>query len=111
MFFGGDTTSREAFEVGAPTITYPGKTIGQRWTQAYYRVMGIVEFIAKDASDYVRIAVDLANKDEASKKELRDHILSLAHEKLYRVDSHIKWAEAIIEMAEKPRHWHWKGGC
>lgn len=109
VFFGGDTTSREAFEVGSPIITYPGKTIGQRWTQAYYQVMGIVEFIAKDASDYVRIAVDVANKDEASKKELRDRIISLAHEKLYRVDSHEKWAEAIIEMAEKPRHWHWKG--
>ena len=41
VFFGGDTTTREAFEVGAPVVTLPGKTIGQRWTQAYYAVMGI----------------------------------------------------------------------
>merc|ERR1712151_99741 len=34
VYFGGDTTTREAFEVGAPIVTYPGKTIGQRWTQA-----------------------------------------------------------------------------
>lgn len=108
VYFGGDTTTREAFEVGAPIVTFPGRTIGQRWTRAYYRVMGIVDFIANDPNDYVRIAVDVARMDDASKKELRNRIKSSAHEKLYRVDLHEKWANAIIEMAEKPRHWHWK---
>lgn len=108
VYFGGDTTTREAFEVGAPVITLPGRTIGQRWTQAYYRVMGISDFIAKDPNDYVRIAVDAAKMDNLSKKELRKRIMASAQEKLYRVDTHESWADAIIEMAEKPRHWHWK---
>jgi len=108
VFFGGDTTTREAFEVGAPIVTYPGRTIGQRWTQAYYQVIGITDLIAKDPNDYVKIAVEVANMNQTSKKELRDRIMTSAQEKLYRVDTHEKWAEAIIEMAEKPRHWHWK---
>ena len=29
-FFGGDTTTREAFEVGAPVITLPHKYLGTR---------------------------------------------------------------------------------
>ena len=33
--FGGDTTTREAFEAGAPIVTLPGKHLGERWTQAY----------------------------------------------------------------------------
>ena len=109
VFFGGDTTTREALEVGAPVITYPGKTIGQRWTQAYYRTMGMLDFIAKDADEYVKIAVDVANLEDGDKMELRNRIRSLAQEKLYRVDSSEKWAEAIIDMAERPRYWHWRG--
>jgi len=109
VFFGGDTTTREALEVGAPVITYPGKTIGQRWTQAYYRTMGMLDFIAKDADDYVKIAVDVANLEDGDQMELRNRIRSLAQEKLYRVDSSEKWAEAIIDMAERPRYWHWRG--
>lgn len=57
VYFGGDTTSREAFETGAPVITLPHKTIGQRWTQAYYRVMGIEDYIATSPDHYVELAV------------------------------------------------------
>ena len=35
FFFGGDTTTREAFEIGVPIITLPHKYLGSRWTQAY----------------------------------------------------------------------------
>ena len=36
FFFGGDTTSREAFETGAIVVTLPSPYLGGRWTQAYY---------------------------------------------------------------------------
>ena len=46
IYFGGDTTTREAFEAGAPVITIPGDYLGERWTQAYYKRMGILDYIA-----------------------------------------------------------------
>ena len=109
VYFGGDTTTREAFETGAPVITLPHKTIGQRWTQAYYRVMGIFDFIAKDPGEYVNIAVKVANMDVEEKAELRRRIKKSAHDKLYRGrDSFPQWSEALIDMATRPRRWHWQ---
>merc|ERR1712187_908300 len=60
VYFGGDTTTREAFEVGAPIVTLPHKTIGQRWTQAYYKIIGVEDLIAFSAAEYVRLAVSIA---------------------------------------------------
>ena len=109
FYFGGDTTTREAFEVGAPVITLPHKTIGQRWTQAYYKRMGITDFIAKDPDDYARIAVQVGNRSKSDKKRLRKRIKDAAHSKLFRShEGYPEWAAALIGMATRPRRWHWK---
>ena len=59
-FFGGDTTTREAFEIGTPIVTLPHKYLGNRWTYAYYKLMGINDMIAKSPDNYVDIAVHIA---------------------------------------------------
>ena len=109
FYFGGDTTTREAFEVGAPVITLPHKTIGQRWTQAYYHRMGMTDLIARDRNHYAEIAVEVANRSPDEKKALRQRIVALAHEKLFRSDEgYPEWAKALIDIARRPRRWHWK---
>lgn len=108
VYFGGDTTTREAFEVGAPIVTLPGKTLGQRWTQAYYRVLGILDFIAKDPTDYVRIAVRVANSSAAEKQAIRESIKNAATTKLFGNRGAAKlWADAIIDVARRPKYFYW----
>ena len=106
VFFGGDTTTREAFEVGAPVVTLPGKTIGQRWTQAYYAVMGISDFIAKSTDEYVKIAVREANASSKQKEKTRTRIKAAVHNKLFRESNAPKlWADSIIDVARRPTRW------
>jgi protein O-GlcNAc transferase len=59
LHFNGMNTSLEAFSVGTPIVTLPGRLQRGRHTQAMYRKMGILDCIAKDAEDYVGIAVRL----------------------------------------------------
>ena len=109
VYFGGDTTTREAFEVGAPIVTLPGKALGQRWTQAYYKVMGITKLIAKDTVDYVRIAIEIANSSDTKKKELRASIKKAVHEKLYDNTKAAKlWADTILSVAYEPKRVQWR---
>jgi len=106
VYFGGDTTSREAFETGAPIITLPHKTIGQRWTQAYYRMMGITEFIASNPDHYVKLAVSTATTNS---QEIRKRIMKSAHEKLYHVESGVShWVKTLMDIATRPRRFRWK---
>ena len=108
FFFGGDTTSREAFETGAPIITLPHKTIGQRWTQAYYKMMGIDDYIARDTNHYAHLAVGAATLNPAAKTKVRERIKRLAHENLFRCkDGVFYWADMFIEVATRPRRWRW----
>jgi predicted O-linked N-acetylglucosamine transferase (SPINDLY family) len=66
VHFNGMNTSLEAFSVGTPIVTLPGRLQRGRHTQAMYRKMEILECIAKDAEDYVEIAVRLGcNQDFA----------------------------------------------
>jgi predicted O-linked N-acetylglucosamine transferase (SPINDLY family) len=108
VYFGGDTTTREAFEVGSPVITLPGKTIGQRWTQAYYRVMGIKDFIARTVDEYVQIAVKAANASDKQKSNTRARIKKALHKKLFKnADAPRLWGDAIMSALQKPKRWHW----
>jgi len=108
FYFGGDTTSREAFETGAPIITLPHKTIGQRWTQAYYEMMGIDDYIARDTNHYAHLAVGAATLNPDAKIKVRERIKRLAHENLFRcTDGVISWADMFVEVATRPRRWRW----
>jgi predicted O-linked N-acetylglucosamine transferase (SPINDLY family) len=108
VYFGGDTTTREAFEVGAPIITLPGKILGQRWTQAYYKVLGITDFIATSVDDYVQKAVTHANSSGSKKASTRARIVKAAQKKLFGDTKAPKlWADAIFEAMMRPTRWHY----
>jgi protein O-GlcNAc transferase len=59
LHFNGMNSSLEAFSVGTPIVTLPGRMQRGRHTQAMYRKMGILDCIANGAADYVDIAVRL----------------------------------------------------
>jgi len=59
--FTGGLTSCEALWMGVPVITWPQSRVVSRQTYAFLSAIGLPELAAKDADDYVRIAVELAN--------------------------------------------------
>ncbi len=61
FYFGGGNSSLEAFAVGAPIVTLPGKMLRGRITLAQYRAMEIEDLVAQDAQDYVELSIRLAN--------------------------------------------------
>ncbi len=99
-FFGGDTTSREAFEIGTPIVTLPHKYLGSRWTQAYYKHMGITDLIAKNIDDYVDIAVNIATNPKLQ-KELRENIKKNSYKIFHSKDASNAWANMFESVYNK----------
>jgi protein O-GlcNAc transferase len=75
IHFNGMNTSLEAFASGTPVVTWPGAMQRGRHTQAMYRKMGLTEGLARDADDYVDIAVRLGT-DRAHAASVRKRILA-----------------------------------
>ena len=99
-FFGGDTTTREAFEVGAPIITLPRRYLGSRWTQAYYTIMGITSLIAQDEKDYVKIALrTIGNNSKLLRNQIREKAKILFHSK-HAVKA---WEDIFQKIADENR--------
>ena len=77
--FTGGLTSCEALWMGVPVVTWPQSRVVSRQTHAFLHQIGLPELSAKDADDYVKIAVDLAN-DRARlahfRATLRDQMLA-----------------------------------
>jgi predicted O-linked N-acetylglucosamine transferase (SPINDLY family) len=73
--FNGMNSSLQAFFVGAPVVTLPGQFQRGRHTQAMYRKMGIVECIAKDAAEYIDIAVRIGTEPDHARR-VRERILA-----------------------------------
>jgi predicted O-linked N-acetylglucosamine transferase (SPINDLY family) len=59
--FSGGLTSCEALWMGVPVVTWPQSRVVSRQTHAILNQIDLPELSAKDADDYVRIAVELAN--------------------------------------------------
>jgi CRISPR-associated protein Csy1 len=59
--FGGGNTAFKAFSVGAPIVTLRTEFARGNATSACYRKMGVLDCVAADRADYVRIALRLAN--------------------------------------------------
>ncbi len=71
--FGGGNTHLKAFAVGVPVVTMPGAFARGRVASACYRKMSILDCIATDEADYVRIAVRLGT-DAQWREEIRRRI-------------------------------------
>jgi protein O-GlcNAc transferase len=78
LHFNGMNSSLEAFSVGLPIVTLPGRLQRGRHTQAMYRKMGILDCIASNATHYVDIAVSLGC-DKGYAREIRDRIMARNH--------------------------------
>tara|TARA_Y100000389_G_C17469750_1_gene529222 strand:+ start:1844 stop:4246 length:2403 start_codon:yes stop_codon:yes gene_type:complete len=98
FFFGGDTTTREAFETGAPVITLPSKYLGGRWTQAYYKHMKIYDFIARDVDHYVEISIKIANLRNEEKDSLRKKISDASTCLFYSEEAPKAWGNALESL-------------
>ena len=79
--FSGGLTTLEAFYVGQPVVTLPGRFMRGRVTYAYYRQMGMDEMIARDADDYVRLALRLAG--DRPWREQMQALVRQRHVRLY----------------------------
>ena len=64
LHFNGMNTSLEAFAAGTPVVTLPTEYQRGRHTAGMYRRMQIDDAVARDAEDYVRIAVSLGREPE-----------------------------------------------
>jgi predicted O-linked N-acetylglucosamine transferase (SPINDLY family) len=71
--FGGGNSTFEALALGCPIVTWPGEFMRGRVTYGCYQQMGILELVAKDAKEYVQIAVKVAT-DKAYQRQLRQRI-------------------------------------
>lgn len=73
--YGGCTSSLEAFSLGVPVVTLPTEFLRGRFTQAFYRRLGVTSCIARDQGDYTDIAVRLGT-DPAFRRQVRDQIIA-----------------------------------
>lgn len=59
IYFCGQNTSHEGLTAGTPIVTLPGELHRSRHTMCFLKAIGLDQCIARDASDYIRIAVRL----------------------------------------------------
>jgi CRISPR-associated protein Csy1 len=72
----GGNTSLDAIAAGLPIVTLPGRFMRGRQSQAMLRLLGLDQYIATDADDYVRLAIELANDRDArarASRQMHEH--------------------------------------
>ncbi len=76
--FSACLTGFDAFSLGIPLVTLPGKLKVQRYALALYRKMGIDDLIVEDESQYITTAVRLGT-DEPFGQDIRHRIRQRSH--------------------------------
>ncbi len=71
--FNGGVTTLQALGLGIPLVTMPGAFLRGRQTYGCYRRLGVLDCVAADAQEYVRIAVRLAT-EPAWRQQVRARI-------------------------------------
>jgi protein O-GlcNAc transferase len=67
LHFGGGNTTYEALAMGTPVVTLPSGMLRGRLAYKMYQTIGLMDFVAKDAADYVRVAAGLGMDKERTK--------------------------------------------
>lgn len=75
LHFCGGITSLEAFAVGCPIVTLPGRFMRGRMTYGFYRRMCHLDLVASGPTDYVEIALRLAH-DPTWREQQRSAIMA-----------------------------------
>lgn len=105
--FCGGKSSLEAFAMGVPVVTWPGKTMRGRVTLGFYRAMGFTDLVAENEQNYVHLAHRLANDDEFH-NQAREQIKAKAgvlFENLEAVRELENFFIAAVEAARNGRAW------
>ena len=71
----GGNTSLDALAMGLPVVTLPGELMRGRQSLAMLRTLGVAELVARDADDYVAIAVRLGG-DPGERRALSERIVA-----------------------------------
>lgn len=74
IHFGGGNTTLEALAFGTPIVTLPGDFLRSRVAYACYRQMGILDLVAVNTDDYVRLAIEFGSNSDR-RQELRQRLL------------------------------------
>ena len=94
----GGNTSIDAFAVGAPVVTLPGRFMRGRQSAGMLTLMGLPELVAGSHADYVRIAVEVA-RDRDRNAALRRAILERREVLFDRPEPVAALGEALLRMA------------
>jgi protein O-GlcNAc transferase len=62
--FGAGNTAYEALGLGCPIVTWPGEFLRGRFSQGFYRQMGLEHLSAVSAQDYLKQALQLAHEPD-----------------------------------------------
>ena len=92
----GGNTSIDAFAAGVPVVTLPGRFMRGRQTAGMLELMGLAGLAARDAVDYVRIAIEVA-RDRGP--ELRREIAARREALFGRPEPLEAFARALLQMA------------
>jgi predicted O-linked N-acetylglucosamine transferase (SPINDLY family) len=77
--FNGGTTGYDSIWMGVPFVTWPGDMLVSRMGKAILENVGLAELVARNATEYVELAVELARDRErlkALRANLRERMLS-----------------------------------
>ena len=108
FYFGGGTTSFEALGLGVPQVTWPGERLHGRITYAYYRAMDVLDCVAYSQRDYVRLAIELANRPDFN-AAVRARILAAQSGLFERAPAPKAFAACLMELAEAGRRGQERG--
>jgi predicted O-linked N-acetylglucosamine transferase (SPINDLY family) len=100
IHFGGGNTTFEALAFGTPIVTWPGEFMRGRVTYACYRKLGVLDCVAADWDDYVKIAVRLAT-DHAWREDVRSRILASNHVLFENAGAVCELEEFFIEAVQE----------
>jgi len=96
----GGNTSLDAFAAGVPVVTIPGRFMRGRQTAAMLEMLGLADLLARDASDYLRIALDLA-RDADRNAAVRSAIAERRDALFDRREPVAALQDALLEIAPR----------
>lgn len=92
--FGAGNTAYEALGQGQPLVTWPGEFLRGRFTQGFYRQMGLADLISTSPEAYVERALALAQQPEL--KQVESQRIRAAQPLLFEQTQGLRELEQIL---------------